>query len=181
MQREIKVFMLNAMKNIKIIEEEHDLHLRQNSTKESNINQHTSNCVSKIGVQVSTIHGDNVNQNIILKNLVKEVKNQSKMCMLTTKLVANQNIDDEKLPVDLLKCWKECKGEPCIPDNKALEVNKVVVTNEKNNDFYQQTAACDHLLSCGDVDLNDKLGWATNVGYIIEEPNEVVDWWFDNR
>ena len=133
MQREIKVFMLNTMKNIKIIEEEHDLHLRQNSIKESNINQHTSNCVSKIGVQVSTIHSDNVNQNIILKNLVKEVKNQNKMCMLTTKLVAKQNVGEELLPADLLKCW--------------IDVNEIGVSNENNNDFYQQTSVSDHLLT----------------------------------
>ena len=181
MQREIKVFMFHAIKNIKIIEEEHDMHLRQNSIKESNINQHTSNCVSKIGVQVSTIHSDNVNQNIILKNLVKEVKNQNKMCMLTTKLVAKQNVGEELLPADLLKCWKECKGEPSIPDNQVLDVNKIGVSNEKNNDFYQQTSVSDHLLTCGEVDLNEKLGWATNVGCIIEGPHEVVDWWFDNR
>ena len=181
MQREIKIFMLNAVKNINMIQEEHDLHLRQNSIKESNINQHTSNCVSKIGVQISTIHSDNVNQNIVLKNLIKEVKIQSKMCMLTTKLVAKQNVVDEKMPPDLLKCWSECKGEPHVPEKEVSEMSEGGVSNEKNNDFYKRTAVSDHLLTCGDVDLNDKLGWATDVGCIIGEPHEVVDWWFQNR
>ena len=69
MTKEIKLFMLNAMGNIKILQEGHDLHVRQNSIKEANINQHTSNCVSKIGVQISTIHQDNVKQNMLLKSV----------------------------------------------------------------------------------------------------------------
>ena len=124
MTKAIKLFMLNALKNIKILQEDHDLHLRQNSVKEANINQHTSNCVSKIGIQISTLHGDNVNQNMILKNLAKEVKKNSKMCMLTSKLIAKQNCVEELLPVDLLKCWSECKGEPNVPDNEVPEMSE---------------------------------------------------------
>ena len=103
MTKQMKLFMLNAMDNIKILPEGHDLHVRQNSIKESNINQHTSNCVSKIGVQISTIHRDNVCQNMLLKQVEKAVLNNNKMCMLATKVVAKSNGVDGILPDDLLK------------------------------------------------------------------------------
>ena len=74
-----------------ILQEGHDLFLRQNSVKESNIKQHTGNCVSKIGLQISTTHQNNVHKNELLKRLEKTILNDNNMCMLATKVIENPN------------------------------------------------------------------------------------------
>ena len=90
------------------------------------INQHTSNCVSKVGIQISTTHQDNILKNL-LKQLEKSVSNNNKMCTLTTNIALNSNFASGDLPHNLLKFWSEYKGE-AVP-----AICSVCVTNEDDN------------------------------------------------
>ena len=102
-RNKIKIFLLNGVKNIEILQNEHELSLRQNSIRESTVNQHTSNCVSKISVQISSLHHDNICQNELLKNLEKAVLNNSKMCMLASKMITSSNAEGEPVHADLIE------------------------------------------------------------------------------
>ena len=122
----IKTFIEDGMKNVKILQEGYDLSRRQNSIRESNINHHTSNCVSIVGVQI-TIHHDSLYQNTLLKKVEISVSNNNKMCILITKMLANSNLVKGYFSVNLLKCWSECNGET------VDVIHSVFVTNEENN------------------------------------------------
>ena len=117
--------MLYAIDNTSILQEGHDLFLRQNSIKESNINQHTSNCVSKIGVQISMFRQDNVHQNNLLKQLKRTMLNNNKICTLATTFFAKSNGVDENNSDDLLKCWSDYKGESLVSNEKSPSISAV--------------------------------------------------------
>jgi len=179
-KNKIKSFILNGVKNIELLQNEHELSLRQNSIRESTVNQHTSNCVSKISVQISSLHHDNICQNELLKNLEKAVLNNSKMCMLASKLITSSNAEGGPVHADLIESW--CKAdENALPSKGIANSEALDAAGNTDNDFSKTTTISDHLASIGNVELNDLLAWECNIGDSIPEPHKMVDWWFFHK
>ena len=99
MREEIERFISNSAKDLALIQSKHDMKLRHDNVREKVINQHTRNCNIRIGIQTSTLHHENVENKVMLKNLNTSVQATNHMFHLTHEMVRNETASRNGLHV----------------------------------------------------------------------------------
>ena len=128
---------------------------RHNKVRETVINQQTINCASRIGIKISTLHHDNVESKVMLKNLNRHVKATHSMFHLTIEMIRNGNTTSNGLKSTMEKFEQEI-GRSKMRENKEFENNSAPIDhllNIKSNNFIAEKSVNYHMIECKKINL----------------------------
>ena len=165
MKEEIEIFIANSANNIALIQDNHGIQSRHNNVRETVINQHTINCIIRVGMKISALHHDNVESKVMLKNVNRHVKSSHSICRLKLEIVRNGTATSNDLKPTTEKLEQEIEmSEIC--DNKVFENNSIPIDHLlgiKAKNFTTETSVNDHMIERKKINLDEMFNREPNI------------------